>query len=130
MTTSARTPSAALPSNSAVVIPASSCAGFRVDCISSPSAVAENDRGQRGGDEQQHDGSENRDRRDQHGGATANSFFVELFTARVANVFTQREQSACEIDAALDPRRQQLIRASRARLRCEFGRMPERFALG
>ena len=81
------------------------------------SPVSEHDRGQRRGDEEQHDRSEDPDRRHEHRGAAAHRVLVQLLAARVANVLAQREQSAGEIDAPLDARREQLVRPRRARLR-------------
>ena len=74
--------------------------------------MAENDRGQRRGDEQQHDRSEDPDRRQEHRGAAAHGLLVQLLAPRVADVLAQREQTAGEIDASLDAGREQLIRAA------------------
>ena len=57
-------------------------------------------------------GSEDPDRRHEHRGAAAHRVLVQLLAARVADVLAQREQSAAEIDAALDARREQLVRAA------------------
>ena len=79
--------------------------------------MSEHDRGQRRGDEEQHDRSEDPDRRQEHRGASAHRVLVQLLAARVADVLAQREQPAREVDAALDAGREQLVGAGRARLR-------------
>src|SRR5690349_10087380 len=117
ITTSASTPSAALPRSSAVVIPASdrsprlmnrtksssmviaASVGDAFECCALVSSMPEHDGGKRRGDEQQHDGREDPDRRDEHRSAAPHRVLVQLLAARVANVFAQGQQTAPEVDA-------------------------------
>ena len=140
-----RCPSAALPSSSAVVMPASSdeCSRHAPDPLTvtrigrtrmvSPRGGVGNGLagdvdgahhrppntidGQRRGDEQQHHRREHRDRRDEHGGATLGRGLADLFATGVAKVLAQRTQAVGEVDAALGARGEQLVGARRGRLR-------------
>src|SRR6185369_11950290 len=91
ITTSASTPSAALPSSSAVVMPASesdhrSNTRLRTSrTVIAPlsSSLTEHDRREGRGDEQQHDRCEDPDRRQEHRRPASNGFLVDLLASRV-----------------------------------------------
>src|SRR5438552_15993034 len=133
--TNARTPRAALPSSSAVVIPSSerctraSRYQYRNTRLSPLSVVSENDRWQRRRDEQQHDRCENADRRHEHRGSTLDRVLVQLLATRVADVLAEREEPSGKIDTALHSGGEQVIGPRCARFGRELGGATERLRL-
>ena len=59
--------------------------------------MSKNNGRKRCGDEEQHDGSEDRDRGHEHRRAAPHGLLVHLLAARVADVTAQREQPTAEL---------------------------------
>ena len=70
--------------------------------LAANSGMSQHDRWQRRGDEQEHDGRQDGDRRHQHRRPPLDGVLVHLLSPGIAQISAQREQPLAEIHAALE----------------------------